>query len=161
MPNTEPHTPPANPKINSPRAIRWIYIQSIVLTLVLFYFHIVLIFDVAGDLLSYRPLFISHFGEHQTGKLMVLGTFFILFIAHLSETIVWGLFLHRGKIVPTFLEGVYFVGATISTLGYGDVVPSKPWREIGPLIAISGVLKFGCSTAFLFFVIQNVWTWTF
>ncbi|WP_332408375.1 ion channel, partial [Vibrio metschnikovii] len=56
-------------------------------------------------------------------------------------------------------EGIlqYFVGTSISTLGYGDVVLTKPWRQIGPIIAIAGVLKFGCSTAFLFFVIQTVW----
>jgi hypothetical protein len=36
------------------------------------------------------------------------------------------------------------------------VLPS-PWRQLGPLVAISGVLMFGCSSAFLFVVMQGVW----
>jgi hypothetical protein len=38
-----------------------------------------------------------------------------------------------------------------------DVVLPPPWRVIGSLIAITALLKFGCSTAFLFVVIQDVW----
>jgi hypothetical protein len=45
----------------------------------------------------------------------------------------------------------------VTTLGYGDVTLPPPWRQLGPLLAISGVLKFGCSSAFLFVVMQAVW----
>jgi hypothetical protein len=45
----------------------------------------------------------------------------------------------------------------MTTLGYGDVVLPPPWRNLGPLMAVSGLLMFGCSTAFLFVVIQEVW----
>jgi hypothetical protein len=48
-------------------------------------------------------------------------------------------------------------GRVITTLGYGDVVLKYPWRHLGTLIAITGVLMFGCSTAFLFLVLQEVW----
>jgi hypothetical protein len=39
-----------------------------------------------------------------------------------------------------------------STLGIRN-----PWRHLGTLIAITGVLMFGCSTAFLFVILQAVW----
>ena len=42
-------------------------------------------------------------------------------------------------------------------LGYGDVVLKKPWRSLGPISAINGLLTFGCSTAFLFLVLQSIW----
>jgi hypothetical protein len=45
----------------------------------------------------------------------------------------------------------------ITALGYGYVVLPPPWRILGPLVAISGTLMFGCSTAFLFLVLQKVW----
>jgi hypothetical protein len=41
-------------------------------------------------------------------------------------------------------------------LGYGDVVLQPPWRILGPSVAISGTLMFGCSTAFLFLILQKV-----
>jgi hypothetical protein len=48
-------------------------------------------------------------------------------------------------------------GASITTLGYGDILLKYPWRHLGTLIAVSGVLMFGCSTAFLFVILQSVW----
>jgi hypothetical protein len=55
------------------------------------------------------------------------------------------------------MAGIYFSATSATTLGYGDVVLSRPWRQLGPLIAIHGVLLFGCSTAFLFVILQHVW----
>jgi hypothetical protein len=43
-------------------------------------------------------------------------------------------------------------------VGYGDLVLPAPWRLLGPLASINGTLMFGCSTAFLFLVLQNIWT---
>ena len=60
---------------------------------------------------------------------------------------------HTGKIL---LLGS-FTAASITALGYGDILLKYPWRHLGTLIAITGVLMFGCSTAFLFVVLQAVW----
>jgi hypothetical protein len=65
--------------------------------------------------------------------------------------------MRRLGLVASFGDGIYLSAATISTLGYGDIVLQPPWRQLGPLVAIAGVLKFGCSTAFLFLVMQTVW----
>jgi hypothetical protein len=82
----------------------------------------------------------------------------VLFAAHVAEAAVWALFLSRRGLVSNFGEGFYFTAATVTTLGYGDVTLPPPWRQLGPLLAIAGVLKFGCSSAFLFVVMQSVWT---
>ena len=50
-----------------------------------------------------------------------------------------------------------FRGASHTSLGYGDIVLQKPWRSLGPICAINGLLTFGCSTATLFLVLQKVW----
>ena len=42
------------------------------------------------------------------------------------------------------------------TLGYGDVVLSKPWRGLGPMRAMNGLLVIGCSTAAFSLVLQMV-----
>ena len=48
-------------------------------------------------------------------------------------------------------------GVSHTTLGYGDIVLPKPWRSLGPISAINGLLTFGCSTAFLFLILQLIW----
>ena len=61
------------------------------------------------------------------------------------------------RLLPSIAEGIYFTAASISTLSYGDILLKSPWRHLGTLIAITGVLMFGYSTAFLFVILQAVW----
>lgn len=135
-----------------------VYALALLLALGLFYVHVVVIFDVAGEIMGHQAWLIDHLGPHRTGKIVVLGCFFVLFAAHLTEALAWGLFLRWRRLSSSVLEGFYFTAASITTLGYGDVVLPRPWRHLGPLVAVSGVLMFGCSTAFLFVVLQAVWT---
>jgi voltage-gated potassium channel Kch len=133
------------------------YALALLLAVTLFYCHTVILFDVAGTLLQHRASLEGSLGFHQSGKLIVTACFVILFAAHIAEAMVWALFLRWRRLVAGFGEGLYFTAVTITTLGYGDVTLAPPWRQLGPLLAIAGVLKFGCSTAFLFVVMQGVW----
>ncbi|WP_295388284.1 potassium channel family protein [uncultured Thiodictyon sp.] len=138
--------------------VRRVYALALLLALGLFYFHVVAILDVAGEILRYEVWLLNHLGPHGASRVAILGSFVVLFVAHLVETLAWGMFLRWGRLSPTVLDGFYYTAASITTLGYGDVVLPQPWRHLGPLVAISGVLMFGCSTAFLFVVLQTVWT---
>jgi len=134
-----------------------VYGFALLLALVLFYFHVMVIFDVLGEMLRYKASMLEHLGPKHTGKILLLGSFFTLMLAHVSEAAVWGLFLRWTRLLPSITEGVYFTAASITTLGYGDILLRYPWRHLGTLIAITGVLMFGCSTAFLFVILQAVW----
>ena len=145
------HLPPSR------RRIAGVYGFALLLALVLFYFHVVVILDVAGEMLRYKEWMLEHLGPKHTGKILLLGSFFALLLAHVAEAAVWGLFFRWTRLLPSITEGVYFTAASITTLGYGDILLKYPWRHLGTLIAITGVLMFGCSTAFLFVVLQAVW----
>ena len=134
-----------------------LYGVAVLLSLVLFYFHVVVIFDVIAEMLRLKAWMLEHLGPKHTGKILLLGSFFALMVAHVAEAAVWGLFLRWTRLLPSITEGVYFTGASMTTLGYGDILLKYPWRHLGTLIAITGVLMFGCSTAFLFVVLQTVW----
>ena len=134
-----------------------IYAFAVLLALVLFYFHVVVILDVAGEMLRYKEWMLEHLGPKHTGRILLLGSFFALLSAHVAEAAVWGLYLRWTRLLASITEGVYFTAASITTLGYGDILLKYPWRHLGTLIAITGVLMFGCSTAFLFVVLQAVW----
>lgn len=134
-----------------------VYGFALLLALVLFYFHAVVIFDVIGEMLRNKALLIEHVGLQRSGRLILLGCFFALMLAHVLEAFAWGLYLHVTRLMPSIADGTYFTAVSITTLGYGDVLLKHPWRHLGTLIAITGVLMFGCSTAFLFMVVQDVW----
>jgi len=145
------HLPPSRKRIVG------VYGLALLLTLVLFYVHVVMIFDVLGEMLRYKAWLLENLGPKHTGKLLLLVCFFALMSAHVPQAVVWGLFLRWKELLPSITEGVYFTAVSITTLGYGDILLKDPWRYIGTLIAITGVLMFGCSTAFLFVILQAVW----
>jgi hypothetical protein len=147
---------PPKPAISQGR-VRRVYLAALSLVLALFSFHTILLLEVAGMLVRVQPSIEEHLGQHWIGKTIILGCFFVLFVAHLAEAAAYGLFLRWNRLVPNVSEGLYFAAATITALGYGDVVLPPPWRQLGPLVAVAGLLTFGCSTAFLFVIMQTVW----
>ena len=134
-----------------------VYGIATLLALVLFYLHVMVIFDVLGELLQHKTWMLEHLGLNHTGKTILLVSFCTLMLAHVAESAVWGVFFRWKLLMPSVTEGIYFTAASITTLGYGDILLKHPWRHLGTLIAITGVLMFGCSAAFLFSVMQAVW----
>lgn len=149
---TDEHLPPARKRIVG------VYAFALLLALGLFYLHLVVIFDVIGEIIRIKPWLLEKMAAKAVGKLILLGCFFALLSVHVTQALVWGVFLRWARLLTSVTEGVYFSAVSITTLGYGDILLKYPWRHIGSLIAITGVLMFGCSTAFLFVVLQDVWT---
>jgi hypothetical protein len=139
------------------RRPRHIFSMALAVAAGLFLVHTGVLFEFARHLIAADAWLTAAYGPALAGRSLVLASFFGLFVTHVIEAAAWGLFLWRNGLIPTFTEGVYFSATSITSLGYGDVVLSPPWRILGPLVAISGTLMFGCSTAFLFLVLQKVW----
>jgi hypothetical protein len=77
-------------------------------------------------------------------------------LAHLIEIALWAvLFIICGEF-STFATAYYHSAVNFTTLGYGDMIMTPPWRLLGPLEAANGVLLFGVSTAMIFAVIQRL-----
>jgi ion channel len=55
----------------------------------------------------------------------------------------------RFDAAPPGTHFVYFAFVNYTTLGYGDIVPNKEWRLLGPFTALNGVLLLGWSTALM------------
>jgi hypothetical protein len=139
------------------RQVRHVYSMALALAAGVFFFHTSVLFEVARHLIAANAWLAEKYGPATAGKVIVLVSFFALFITHVLEAATWGLFLWRKGLIATFTEGVYFSATSTTALGYGDVLLPRPWRMLGPLVAISGILMFGCSTAFLFLILQKVW----
>jgi hypothetical protein len=69
---------------------------------------------------------------------------------------VWGiLFVWLGEFDELY-EAVYHSAVNFASLGYGDIVMSKPWKLLGPLEAVNGVLMVGMTAAALMVILQQL-----
>ena len=81
-----------------------------------------------------------------------------LMILHVIEVVIWAHFYISQNCFPSRETAYYYSLMSYTTVGYGDVVIASPWRLMGGMEAMAGVLLFGWSTAclvaFVYFV-QN------
>ena len=87
---------------------------------------------------------------------MLLRMIWWLVLLHLAEISIWGLFYLWRGCLPNAESAFYFSGSTYTTLGYGDVVLAKPWRMLGPIESLMGVLMCGLSTGYFFVVVSRI-----
>jgi hypothetical protein len=134
-----------------------VYLLALLLATFIAVLHAGILFGLADFLSLFRvwaqPILVGRLAD----ILVVVAAISALFVAHIAETAMWAGFFWKSGQLPSFSDGWYFAGVSHTTLGYGDVVLPKPWRSLGPISAINGLLTFGCSTAFLFLVLQSIW----
>jgi hypothetical protein len=90
-------------------------------------------------------------------SLVVGVTAVLLAVMHGIEASYWAISYVWLGALPDFRRAIYFSLQMATTLG-GDVVQLEDhWKLMGPLEAISGMLLFGLSTAFLFAIMLRAW----
>ncbi len=80
----------------------------------------------------------------------------VLILIHLIEIAVWALFFLWAGCLPDAESAFYFSGVTYATVGYGDLVLPQPWRMLGPLEGLTGILMCGLSTGFFFAIFARL-----
>lgn len=86
---------------------------------------------------------------------LLVGVTFRLIISHVLQVISWGALYFFEGVFPDFASAAYFSIATYATVGYGDLVPSVPWRWAAGVEGLAGILMCGWSTAFFFAVVTR------
>jgi hypothetical protein len=81
-----------------------------------------------------------------------------LLILHLVEMSVWATAYAGARIFPDFETSMYFSLKSYTTVGYGDVLPERSWRLLGPIEAAIGVLMLGWSTAIIVAGVQRIYS---
>jgi hypothetical protein len=81
---------------------------------------------------------------------------FLLFGAHMVQMALWAfVFIWCGQF-RGFSAAFCHSAVNYTTLGYGDVVMTPPWRLLGPMEAMNGMLMAGVSAAILFAVLHRL-----
>lgn len=88
--------------------------------------------------------------------LLILAGFGAVLVGHTAQVWIWaGSFVLIGALKRVD-EAAYFALVSTTTLGYGDITLDAKHRIFGAMSAVSGLLTFGLSTAFLVSLIQGV-----
>ena len=74
---------------------------------------------------------------------------------HLIEISLWALIYFWKDCMVDMDSAFYFSAVTYTTTGYGDLVLPKPWRLVGAIEALTGILMCGWSTGFFFTVVSR------
>jgi len=134
-----------------------VYALALLLATAISALHACILFGLADFFTLFKEWAKTALEPRPADILVVITAISALFAAHIAETAIWAVFFWKSGQLGSFAEGWYFAGVSHTTLGYGDVVLQKPWRSLGPICAINGLLTFGCSTAFFFLLLQSIW----
>jgi voltage-gated potassium channel Kch len=94
--------------------------------------------------------------NRQPGITTVTWVIFLLVPIVLDVTL-GATFYYLGGALPSFEEALYFSTVTFTTVGYGDIVLGREWRQLATFEAVNGWIIFGWATALIMAVIQRLY----
>ncbi|MFA1027825.1 potassium channel family protein [Pseudomonas syringae] len=62
-----------------------------------------------------------------------------------------------GNFDGSFMDSVYFLFTTFTTIGFGDITPSGPLKYLTGLEALTGLVLITWTASFLFIEMQKYW----
>ena len=80
-----------------------------------------------------------------------------LLIPIILDVTLWAAFYYMSGALPSFEEALYFSTVTFTTVGYGDIVLNREWRQVATFEAVNGWTIFVWATALIMAVIQRLY----
>lgn len=87
--------------------------------------------------------------------LIFAASILLMLFLHVFEFCVWGLVLRETGLIGNIRDSMYFSANTYTTIGYGQMVLPYNWRELSPLMAISGLFTFAWTTGEMFNIVES------
>ncbi len=79
-------------------------------------------------------------------------------LLHTFEATLWAAAYLWLRALPDLRAAMLYSVSALTTYGHANALRPDRWRMLGALEALTGMLLFGLSTAFLFAVIREVWS---
>ncbi len=95
--------------------------------------------------------------------------FLLIFALGIGGTAIWAIFLHAIEAgiwaaaywllgaLPDGAAAMLYSLSAITTYGHSQIFLADPWRPLGALEALNGVILIGLTTALMYGLIQKVW----
>lgn len=98
--------------------------------------------------------------KHPTAAFaMVMGTVTLLAtILHAAEAGIWALAFRFIGALPDLRDAMLYSLSAITSYGHATLTLENQWQLLGAIEALNGWLLFGLTTAFLFGMLQKVWS---
>lgn len=87
----------------------------------------------------------------------IVGVAISLLFLHAIESLGWAIAYVHLKALPTFADAELYSLDSMTTRGASALALASHWRLLGAVESANGMLLFGVSTAFLFYVMQRLW----
>ena len=88
--------------------------------------------------------------------LLLFGcTVFLMLALHIVEFMIWAYALRSMGLIAHGYDALYFSANAYTTLGYGNVDLGEHWRNIAPIMGISGLFTFAWTTSVLVDVVST------
>jgi hypothetical protein len=81
-------------------------------------------------------------------------TVFLMLALHIVGFAIWAYSLLFLGLIPRAYNAIYFAANAYTTLGFGNVDLTEQWRNIAPIIGISGLFTFAWTTSALVNVVN-------
>jgi hypothetical protein len=76
-----------------------------------------------------------------TAEFLFGWSIFLMLTLHIAEILIWAFTLNHLGLIARVHDAIYFCANAYTTLGYGTVALEPQWRNISPVIAISGPVR--------------------
>jgi len=101
----------------------------------------------------------SQLREPTAEFVVVIGAMtFAVTILHAAEAGIWALAYKSLGALPDYSTAMLYSLNAVTSYGHTNISLNDYWHLLGALEALNGWLLFGLSTAFLFGMIQKVWS---
>ena len=74
---------------------------------------------------------------------------------NIAEAMAWAFGFLQAGAVANYADSFYFTLVTLTTLGYGDIVPDAPFRLMAGLCALTGLMLTGMTAATLIELLRH------
>ncbi len=98
----------------------------------------------------------ANFGMEVRIAAFLCAALVVIVAAHTLQVWIWGVSFILSNAIPDLASAIYFALVTYTTLGYGDLTLDANMRLYAAMAAVTGLLTFGLSTAFLIAVFSKV-----
>lgn len=99
----------------------------------------------------------TYLGSTPTTISAIVAATLVLAVLHGIESLVWAIAYVRLGAFTSQADAALYSVDSMTTRGASGLVPLAHWRMMGAVEAGDGMLLFGISTAFLFYVMLRLW----
>jgi hypothetical protein len=142
------------PEVRAPWDADWLWgCPLIVVTVII---HVLGLGAISQKAIPIHDKIRKHSRPTVASAVVIGGTTLAATLLHGLEAAIWaGAYLLIGSLPDAKSAMLYSLGA-LTTYGHQSVFLEERWRLLGTIEALNGWLLFGVSTAFLFWLIQQI-----